>query len=59
MTEITIKAVYVDVLEKDVWQSGNKKMTAVFVPKEWAGRRVLILLLPEKDEENETQSIET
>jgi putative transposon-encoded protein len=56
MTEITIKAVYEDVLEKDVFQSGNKRMTAVFVPKSWAGRRVLVLLLPEKDEDNDSQS---
>jgi hypothetical protein len=51
MTEITIKAVYEDVLEKEVFQSKNERMTAVFVPKSWAGRRVLILLLPEKDTE--------
>jgi putative transposon-encoded protein len=49
MTKIQIEAVFEDVLEKDVFQSKNERMTAIFVPKSWKGRRVLVLLLSEKD----------
>lgn len=52
MTTLNIEAQYDEVLEKDVFQSKDERTTAIYLPKSWKGKRVLVLLLPEKDIED-------